>query len=121
MGYRSEVPESWSRLWLVMWVAIVAALLGAAFSLPFEHWALAATVGFGLPEGFALLKRADAYPPLTYVTRHFLPKWLAFTLIYGLVGTVGTFWFGAQHPLRMGALAALLGWLTAHFDTVYSE
>jgi hypothetical protein len=121
MGYRDEVPDGWALWWVLLWAGIAAVLVGYAFSAPFNRWAVAATVAFGIPEAFALLKKADAYPPLTHVTRHYLPKWLAFALIYGLVGTIGSFWFGAQHPTRLGALAALLGWLTAHFDSVYSE
>jgi len=121
MGYLSERPEVWRLWWLLMWLVVGTCLFGLAFILPFGRWVLATTLGFGLPEGFALLRRDDGYPPLTHVLRHFLPKWLTFAAVYGLIGTTGSYWFGAKHPARMGALVALIGWLTAHFQTVYSE
>lgn len=121
MGYRSEIPQKWSKLWLFMWMQIIGVLL---VSIPFVHfreWMWMATVGFGLPEGIALLRNADKYPPLTHIIRHFLPKWFTFTAIYGIFGTIAAYWLGFTHPGRLGALLALLGWLTAHFDTVYEE
>lgn len=121
VGYLAERPELWKRWWLGLWAVAASSLLGLAFVLPFGRWVLAATIGFGLPEAFALLRRDDGYPPLTHVLRHFLPKWFTFAAIYALVGTIGSYWFGARHPTRMGALAALIGWLSAHFDTVYTE
>lgn len=121
MGYLRETPGTWSRWWLLMWAVIVSCLLAAVPGLTVREWLSVATVAFGVPETFAVLRQSDPYPPLTHVIRHFLPQWAAFTLIYGAFGSIASHWLGFAQPLRMGALFALLGWLTSHFETVYEE
>lgn len=120
-GYQTENPNLWSPIWLVMWVVIVVFLATLAFIASFSVWALTATVVFGIPELFAISKHGDSYPPLTHILRHYLPKWLTYTSLFAYIGTLGAYWFGAKHPTRMGALIGLVGWLIAHFDTVYDE
>jgi len=121
-GFRfDENPDEWAQWWIVMWAIISATLIALAFIMPFEAWAVCMALGFGVPEGIALLRKQDAYPPLTYVTRQYLPRWLTFTLLYGLIGTIGAFWFGFKHPGRIGALFGLLGWITTHFDVTYND
>ena len=63
----------------------------------------------------------DSLPPLTHTIRHFLPNWVAFPLIYFLLGTIGAQWLGFQRPFHLGGLFALLGWLTNHLSVAYSR
>jgi hypothetical protein len=78
-------------------------------------------VGFGTLEGIGLWRPHDAYPPLTHVIRRYLPRWAAFTLIYGFTGAAGGTWLGFPHPERLAGLFALLGWFTTHFDVTFDE
>jgi hypothetical protein len=104
-----------------LWAAIFVTLIAAAFMLSFFHWITAAVVLFGVPEALGVWKQDDAYPPLTHVIVKYVHREIAFLVIYGLVGAVGAYWFGFVHPERLGAFAALLGWLTAHFDVYYDR
>lgn len=117
--YDDEDPSIWKKWWIVLWAVIFVGLVVSVFLLPFREWAIAATVLFGIPELIGLLRKLDPYPPLTHVTRYYLPRWVTFTLIYALVGAVGAFWLGFAHPWKIGGVFALLGWLTSHFDITY--
>lgn len=121
MGFNTSVPQQWNRWWLMMWGVVAVLLLGAAFFLPFERWAVAAVIGFGIPEAISLIKRDDGYPPLTHTIRHFLPGWLTFILIYSMFGSIAATWLGFPRPFHLGALFGLLGWLTEHFSATYSK
>lgn len=120
MGYtRDEDPTRWARWWIALWAIVAGVLLVSAFLVPFRVWSLATAAGFGSMESVGLLRRRDPYPPLTYVLRRFVPRWLTFTAIYAYAGAVGGYWFGWPHPWRLAALLGLLGWLTTHFDVTY--
>lgn len=121
MGYLLEDPRSWKKWWVGMWLVFFVTLLAAAFFVTFNVWSILAVCLFGVPESLALLRPADGYPPLTHVTRYYAPKWLTFTTLYFFTGWIGSYWLGARHPLRQGALIGLIGWLNSHFDTVYEE
>lgn len=122
MGFTGKVPEQWNKLWLMMWVVFSGALLALAFVVPFwPTWSRASLLLFFAPEAISLLRRDDAFPPLTHTIRHFLPNWLAFPLIYFLLGSIGGQWLGFSRALPIGALFGLLGWLTDHFAMTYSE
>ena len=124
LGFRTRRPPNWNKWWVRMWLIVTPALLTYAFFTPFwPWWALAALIGFGLPEAISLLRKDDAYPPLTHTMRHFLPNWLAFPLIYGLLAAIGGRWFGFAYPRywTIGALFAVLGWLTDHFAVTYGR
>ena len=113
--------EPWKPWWIVLWIVVAVGLIALAFFVPFKQWALATTVGFGLMEAIGLLKKDDAYPPLTHVIREYLKRWMAFPLIYGFTGAAGSVWLKFPHPVRIGALFALLGWFTSHFDETYDQ
>jgi hypothetical protein len=103
-----------------MWLLIAAVLIPLAFFVSFGQWATAALIGFGPPEAIGVWRKRDSLPPLTFVMRRYLPRWVTFTSVYGLFGSVAAYWLGFIHPFRLGALFALLGWLTTHFDVTYS-
>jgi hypothetical protein len=117
----SERPSQWARWWIFMWGIIAASLLVSAFFVPFRAWAVAAAIGFGIPEGVALLHKGDRLPPLTYVSAFFLPRWLIVTLIGFFTGSIGATWLGFHRPFSLGCLLALFAWAISHFDVTYDE
>lgn len=116
-----EEGVPWSPAWIAMWVINSIILVGAAFLLPFWQWLSLAAFLFAIPEILSIRKRKDRWPPLTFVIRRYLPRWFWFPLMYGTFGAVSAYWFGAKHPLRMGALFAVMGWLTNHFTVTYDS
>lgn len=111
----------WARWWIWMWGVVAVGLIVLAFLIPFKWWALAALVGFGSMEAIGLAHPNDAYPPLTHVIRRYVPRWLAFTAIYGVTGAAGGVWLDFAAPTRLGLLFALVGWLTTHFDVTFDQ
>ena len=112
--------QPWCTWWVWAWGVVAVGLLAMiAARVPFYIW-LPITAGtFGPMEGYGLSRSEDPYPPLTQVVREYVPRWLAFSLIYGAVGLGGGTWFHFAHRWWLAALGALLGWLTAHFDATY--
>src|SRR5438128_2516686 len=115
------MSQRWARWWLWLWGTVAIGLLVAAFLVPFKWWAVAAAAGFGAMEGYGLAHPNDAYPPLTQVIRRYVPRWVAFSAIYGFTGAAGATWLKLPHPARLGLLFALLGWFTAHFDVTFDD
>jgi hypothetical protein len=113
-------PVSFHRWWVWLWGAVAVALIVLVPFIPFKWWALLALIGFGTMEGIGLYV-GGRYPPLTGVIRRYVPRWVAFSLIYGITGGAGATWFRAPHPLRLAALVGLLGWFTAHFDVAFDD
>jgi hypothetical protein len=120
-GFNTRVPVTWNRLWVLMWVYFSVGLLTAVFYVSFWTWLLLALLFFGVPEAIGIRARGDAFPPLTHVIRHFLPNYVAFPLIYGLFGAIAARWMEFPRPWPLGALLALLGWLTDHFQATYFD
>jgi fatty acid desaturase len=116
-----EPQEPWETWWLWLWGVVAVALIVLIFFLPFKWWGVAALVGFGTLEGFGLSSPDDGYPPLTQAIRKYVWRWLAFGLIYGVVGGAGATWLKYPHPWRVALLVGLLGWFTAHFDVTYDN
>ena len=114
------VPERWSKLWLALWALVVPGLIVAAFTIPVLPFIGAVVVFFLVPELISL-RRGDSLPPLTQTIRHFLPGWIAFPLIYGLLGAFGAKVLGVVRWWAVGVLFGLLGWLTEHFTVTYLE
>jgi hypothetical protein len=122
LGFNFSVPEKWNKLWLLMWFLFTAALLALAFLVPFwPEWLLYSIPLFFIPELIGITRQNDAFPPLTHTIRHFLPNWVAFPLIYFLLGTIGAAWLEFQRPVHLGGMFALLGWLTDHFAATYAR
>lgn len=124
LGFNLSLREEWNILWLLMWLVFSAALVVLAFNLPFwPEWAVMTIPLFFIPEGISIWKQRDSLPPLTHLIRHFLPNWLAFPLLYFLVGSIGAraLDFGYPRNLHVGGLFAILGWLTDHFAVTYAE
>ena len=119
-GFNTRVPITWSRVWVLMWALSSAGLLTAVFFVSFwPTWLVLTLLFFAVPEAVGVHASGDAFPPLTHVIRHFLPNYVAFPLIYGLFGAVAAKWLGFPRPMPVGALFAVLGWLTDHFQATY--
>lgn len=116
----TQVPEKWSMVWIGMWVVVTAVLIAAAFTVSVPWFLGAFFVLFFIPELISL-KKGDSLPPLTQTVRHFLPVWLAFPLLYGLLGAYGAKALGYGRWWAVGVLFGLLGWLTEHFTFTYME
>jgi len=112
----------WEAWWIWLWGFVAVGLLvSVCFRAPFMWWALAGLLGFGIMEGYGLSSANDAYPPLTQVVREYVPRWVAFSLIYFAVGLAGGTWFQFSHRWELAALVGLLGWFTAHFDVTFDS
>jgi hypothetical protein len=83
------------------------------------YWSIAALIGFGTMEGIGVGKVSDRLPPLTDIIREYIPRWLAFALIYFMVGMAGGTWFKFGDRWGLALLTGLLGWLTAHFEVTF--
>lgn len=126
-GFHLKPDPEWSIWWLVMWVVTTPIWVAVAFIYPISEegrWWIAPTaflVLFLVPEIYSIRRRDDRYPPLTHTIRHFIPTDLAFPLIYFAVGAVGGRWFAfpVARFLGLGAMFAILGWLTIHFTLAY--
>ena len=96
-------PQHWSRPWLALWVVVVVILFVGVFVLPWGAFAILFALGFGVPEFIGLRRESDRYPPLTHVIRHFVSGWLAFPLLYGMLGL----WGGKALGFRGGGRSAV--------------
>lgn len=114
-------PTEWATWYVYMWIGLFLLLMMSVFFLPFYWWWTAVAIGFGIPEFVGTLKQSDRYPPLTHVIVRYVHREISFPMLFGLVGTVGAYWFGFQRPWAMGALVGLIGWLNAHFDSRYED
>jgi hypothetical protein len=126
-AFHLRPDPDWNRLWLLMWVVTTPTWIAIAFIYPISeagNWWIAPAAFlllFLVPEIVSIRRGNDKYPPLTHTIRHFIPDDLTFPLIYFLVGAVGGRWFGfpVLRFLGLGAMFAILGWLTIHFTLSY--
>ena len=115
-------PVRWSRAWVWAWGVVAAGLLISVwFRAPFMAWSIAALVFFGSMEGYGITHPHSPYPPLTQVIREYVPRWLAFSLIYGCTGLAAGTWFRVHNRIGLALITGLLGWFTAHFDTTFDN
>jgi hypothetical protein len=112
-------PAHWSRRWLGLWTLVVCVLGVTVFLVPWWTFTVLFVLGFGVPEAIGLKYEGDAYPPLTHVIRHFVAGWLAFPLLYGVLGTFGGKALDFPRWWAIGGLCAGLGWITHHFMFTY--
>jgi hypothetical protein len=123
----------WSKPWVAAWTVNVISWCVSAFILDPRTWAYHAAGGFFSMELFALwdgwrrypvkAERYQApYPPLTYVTRYYLPRWLAYSLTGGLVGAIGvTVTVGLPPAIAAASVGGLAAWLVEHWEVTYRE
>jgi hypothetical protein len=107
--------------WVLLWVLVSTGLLCAIPLLTFRQWTFAAALGFGVPELVGIARRGDSLPPLTYVIRRYLPRWLVFPLVRGALWAATAYWLSASPTtlVGVGAAGALDGWLSNHFDVTF--
>ena len=110
-----------------MWLVTTPIWVAVAFIYPISEegmWWIAPAaflVLFLVPEIYSVSQAKDRFPPLTHTIRHSISTDFAFPLIYFTVGAVGGRWFGfpIARFLGLGAMFAILGWLTIHFTLAY--
>jgi hypothetical protein len=115
-------PVRWSRAWVWAWGVVATGLIISVwFRAPFMAWSVAALVFFGGMEGYGISHPHSPYPPLTQVIREYVPRWLAFSLIYAGTGLAAGTWFRVHNRIGLALITGLLGWFTAHFDTTFDN
>lgn len=118
-----EANARWSKAWVLLWLVNVVVLAALApFMVP-RRWAAAFALLFLLPEMIGLLRHHDALPPLTYVVRRYVPRWVPTAVTFGCGAWLAEMWVDrADHPLlALVIIATFVGWLTNHWDVTYSE
>ena len=115
-------PEGWNTAWVAMWFVLTPIWIW--INLTSTDWLVrlgSIAVLFAIPEIYSLIKRDNSLPPLTHTIRHFFPNWLAFPLIYAVVGGIGARWLGQDldRALQIAGVAAVFGWMTDHFTLTY--
>jgi hypothetical protein len=113
----------WKQWWLLLWGVVVignlATLVVRVF--PWWIWIVIAAPTFLSMEIFGTIKERAGYPPLTECIREYVPRWLAFALIYFFAGLGACDWFGFPSRFALAALVGLVGWLTQHFEVRFDE
>jgi hypothetical protein len=117
-----EGDTSWSGWWVALWVACILALVGlevlGVSPLTWGTWFLGL---FLLPELIGLRRHRDALPPLTFVTRRYVPRWVPTAVTFACgAWLAASWWQRAVHPmLAVIVVAGFVGWLTNHWDVTY--
>ena len=118
-------PPKWAWWWLWLWAAVTAVVVVTIFKRPFHlafiWWAAGAGVLLGGLEAIGLSGISDRLPSLTQIIRQYVPRSVAFTLIYGITALATAKSFHVRQPWRLAAIVALLGFLTTHFDVTFDE
>ena len=114
-----NIPVVWNRWWILMWIVVAAIILTSAFFVSFGTLSLMILFGFGIPEAIGIYKKKDSLPPLTYVIRRYIPRWLTFTAMGAYVGAFGAYWFGFKHIWRWPLFMGLIFWTINHFIVTY--
>lgn len=116
-----------NRYWVGLWAFNVVALAALAQVLRPGAWAAAFTALFLLPEMVGLRQRGDEYPPLTYVVRRYVPRWVPDFVTFAIGAWVGGLWLGiggqsrTEHPMVvLVTVASFVGWLTNHWSVTYA-
>ena len=117
MSY-DEARVRWNPLWVFLWVCNVVALAVLAPVVPLRTWASLFAGLFLVPEMIGLVRHQDSLPPLTYVVRRYLPRWLPDLLTFAAGAWLAWLW-RADVPAPQIAVAGMVGWLTNHWDVTY--
>ncbi len=121
-GFHAKPPANWNKWWILMWGVSSVTLLTLAFLVPFwPWWLLSAAIGFGIPEAISLVKRDDSWPPLTHTHPTFPSRLVG---VPADLRAPGNHWCDMDWVLTsvaVGALFALLGWLTDGFTQTYAH
>jgi hypothetical protein len=105
-----------------MWgVVAVGLIVGVWIRTSFVVWVLTVLCTFGVMETIGVLNVSRRLPPLTQVIVEYVPRWLAFSVIYFSTGMAAATWFHVRWRLRLALLVGLLGWFTTHFDTAFDH
>lgn len=123
----------WKKWFVALWAVNVTTMAALTFFLQPWQWAAVAAVALGGQEGFALWHGAKhfpnksdrfraPYPPLTYATRYYLPRWLTYAVYGSGTGAAGL-WVTTGLPpvVRAGIVAGFYAWLIEHFELTYRE
>jgi len=116
-----EAGVRWLPAWIALWVWNVIALAVLAPMLKPGAWLAAFFVLFLLPEMIGLRRHRDALPPLTYVVRRYVPRWVPTAATFAAGAWLAVLWLPmAAHPALVAVGdAAMVGWLTNHWDVTY--
>lgn len=122
MSY-DEKHARWSPLWVALWVANTSVLTWLVPRLTMRLWLAWAVVLFLVPEFIGLARHHDALPPLTYVVRRYVPRWVPTSVTFGAAAWFAATWVPhAEHPgLVAVGIAAVAGWMTNHWDVTYDD
>ncbi len=114
---KTKFSRWWVALWAVNMVVLVGLLLSGARVSTF---AAAAGPLFLLPEAIGLRRRRDQLPPLTYVIRRYVPRWLVDSTVFAGGAFAAMAWWPDPHrTVVMVTVAFIVGWLLNHFDTTF--
>jgi hypothetical protein len=123
-GGRGRLDRSgpWKTWWVWLWGLVAISLIVSVwFRTPVMIWSVLTVALFGGMEGYGLTHARQGFPPLTQVIREYIPRWLAFSLIFGCAGMAGATWYRVHDRLGLAVLVGLVGWFTAHFDTTFDQ
>ena len=120
MGY-DEADVRWSRWWVLLWTLNVLFLAVYAAYASAGAWFSAFLVTFLLPEMVGLRRHRDGLPPLTYVVRRYVPRWVPTAVTFGAGAFLICEWWGVTGARELEAVgvATMIGWLTNHWDVTY--
>lgn len=116
-GYNPNTK--WNKFWVWGFALSMASWLLLIPFISAKLWLLGMGINFGILEGIGLKTTDDSLPPLTYICRRYLKRWMVAILVGFFTGLAGGYWFGFKHPLWMAALLALYSWGTEHFDVTW--
>lgn len=121
LSVRETLGARFNRLWIAMWAFNTLALL--ALMIHGVHpgdWFASAVLLFFVPEGIGLIHRGDSLPPLTYAIRRYVPRWMVDMCVYAWGAFAAWTWHASTHAeFIVIACAAVVGWLTNHFDVTF--
>src|SRR5258708_6921506 len=97
----------YNPLWCCFWgVVSVGLIVAVFFRTSFGVWLIAVLCTFGVMEtiGVVDLNHSRRFPPLTQVIVEYVPRALAFSLIYFSTGMAGATWFHFRTRWRLALL-----------------